>query len=226
MALAENGKAPYAPVNAVMLMIELFREKSIPLPITAAAIHRAGVEESLARRTLATMKQLDLLDDEGNPTPTFQKIKVAGADMYQPVLQEWLREAYKPIFTYCEPTDTEKVSTQFRHYEPTGMRNRMVTLFLGLCAVAGLIEKVPPMPRGTAKGTTPKNPPKPRDEAKKLAKDREKPAERLIPAGQSAVDRYVAMLMDKAATMDDPTDLYDRIERALGIAPTSQGSSP
>jgi hypothetical protein len=223
MALAENGKAPYAPVNAVMLMIELFREKSIPLPITAAAIHRAGVEDSLARRTLATMKQLDLLDDEGNPTPTFQKIKVAGPDQYQAVMQEWLREAYKPIFTYCEPTDTEKVSTQFRHYEPTGMRNRMVTLFLGLCAAAGLIEKVPSMPRGVAKGTTPKPPPRAKDIAKKLESDRNKVDPQPDPATQAAIDRYAAMLMAKAEAMEDPTpDLLDRIERALGI----QGASP
>lgn len=225
MALAENGKAPYAPVSAVMLMIELFREKSIPLPITAAAIHRAGVEESLARRTLATMKQLDLLDDDGNPTATFQKIKVAGPDKYQAVLQEWLQEAYKPIFTYCEPADTEKVSTQFRHYEPTGMRNRMVTLFLGLCAAAGLIEKMPAMPRTrVAKGTTPRQPPKAKHVASKLERDRTRvEPPQPDPATQASIDRYADMLMKKAESMDEPpADLLDRIERALGI----HGASP
>jgi len=224
MALEEDGKAPYAPVNAVMLMIELFREKTLTLPITAASIHRAGVEESLARRTLASMKQLDLLDDDGNPTPTMQKIKVAGTDEFQAVLADWLREAYKPIFTYCEPTELEKVTKQFRHYEPVGMRNRMVTLFLGLCATAGLIDKVPSMPRGrVAKGTTPKPPPRAKDIAAKLKADKTKADETITPATQTAIDRYAAMLMAKAEALDDPpADLLDRIERAIGIP----GASP
>lgn len=233
MALADTGPAPYAPTKAVLLMINLYRVKTIAVPITAAAIHRHGVEESLARRTLSSLKQLDLLDDDGNPTPTMKKIKVAGDDQFKAVLADWLREAYKPIFTYCDPSDLEKVSTQFRHYEPTGMRNRMVTLFLGLCAAADLIEKVPAMPRSsqTSRGTTqrtakPKDT-KPNDTKLKETVGKEHQVEhRDTPNVEDARARYVDLLLAKAAEQDEPPDeLLDRIERALGIAPKEASTS-
>ncbi len=235
MALADKGPAPYAPVKAMMTMIGLFRDKTIPLPITTTSIERAGVEASLARRTFAAMKQLDLLFDDGNPTPTMQKVRVAGTDSYQAVLADWLREAYKPIFLYVDPAadDVQKVTDQFRHYEPAGMRNRMVTLFLGLCAEAGLISQVPPMPR--AKTTGVKVPVQPR--SKKIERQRfrggsngngnKKPAPARPPAAavqglDAARQRYVDLLLTKASEGDPSADLLDRIERALGIAPNNQ----
>jgi Family of unknown function (DUF5343) len=148
MALADTGPAPYAPDRAVGLVIDYARDKSLATPVTASTLARIGVEKSLAQRTLSTLKQLDLLTDAGELTPTMNKIRTAPTDALQAVLQEWLRETYKPIFTYVEPTDdVPRIIDQFRHYSPEGQRNRMVTLFLGLCVRAGMIEKEPPIPR-------------------------------------------------------------------------------
>ena len=185
MALGDTGPAPYMPVNSVMIMIELYREKTIALPITTATIERAGVEASLARRTLAGMKQLDLLDEEGNPTDTFKKIKVAPTDQYQEVLAEWLREVYKPIFTYADPADPVEVKDQFRHYEPSGMRGRMVTLFLGLCSHAGLIDKVPPLPRKRAS-----SPRKPSENGAEVKKDKKPDDPPPPPAGEKDQETF------------------------------------
>jgi hypothetical protein len=70
----------------------------------------------------------------------------------QGVLVEWLHNVYAPIFQYVDPAtdDVQRVIDQFRNYEPVGQRNRMVTLFLGLCERAGIIEAVPPIPRSHA----------------------------------------------------------------------------
>ncbi len=229
MALADTGPAPYAPLSGIKTVITQHRERGLALPINAAYLQRLGIEESLARRTLAALKQLDLITEEGDATETLKKIKVAPTTDLQGVLADWVRSAYKPIFQYADLSDTQRVADQFRHYEPSGMRNRMVSLFFGLCAEAGLIEKVPSAPR-RLKATSPHGtgPGK----AKVAEKDTKRgggtppPPPPPPPPDQSATtarDRYVDFLLEKARADDgaDPA-LLDRIERALGI---SGGSS-
>lgn len=235
MALADSGPAPYAPSKAVLALLHQYREKTLPTPFTPTGVERAGVERSLAGRTLTTMRLLDLVDDSGNPTDAMKAIKVAPSDQYQSVLAEWVREQYKPIFSYTEPSDVGKVMDQFRHYEPSGMRNRMMTLFLGLCVEAGLIDKVPPIPRGKSHapmfpGTKPKPKPSPkRPEHGHVAQPPRQPPLPEAPTGgmEGARARYVDLLMEKAAGQADaPADLLDRIERALGIVGGDRGAPP
>ena len=227
MALADTGSAPYAPLKGVTSLIEQARGKGFATPVTVSSITRLGIEASLARRTLATLKLLDLLDDEGELTPTMKAIKLAPTATFQATLADWLREAYKPIFAHVEPTDeAQKVADQFRYYEPQGQRNRMVSLFLGLCAYAGLIEKVPPMPRGGGnkakagpKGAKP-------DAAKEGKSKTQENLTSPTPKLGDARQRYVDMLLAKAAEQAEPdATLLDRIERALGIAASSEVST-
>lgn len=220
MALSESGPAPYAPWTAVEHVINHARDKGLNYPLTTEKIARLGVEDSLSRRTLAALKQLDLVDAEGLESPTLERIRVAPSNGLQGVLAEWVQNAYQPIFAHVDASDdVEKIADQFRYYEPAGMRSRMVSLFLGLCAMAGLIEAMPIIPRGRgtkkigkvtkpttkAVATTAATPPKPsrRDET---------------PLTQTARDRYADFLLERARSQEHPDpDLLDRIERALGI---------
>lgn len=228
MALAESGPAPYAPTRAITLVIDQYRDKGLPTPINTATLSRIGIEDSLTQRTYAALKQLDLIDEAGEPSKTLEKIRVSPTDALPDVLADWLREAYKPIFTYIAPTDdVQRVADQFRHYVPGGQRNRMVTLFLGLCAKAGLIEEMPPMPRGAGKQAKsggsrqkPKASPQEARQTKrpKEAEDRPPRSTNKSELGE-ARQRYLDLLISKATEQAEPDDaLLDRIERALGIA--------
>lgn len=219
MGLDEIGPAPYAPSRTIELVIDQHRNQGIPTPIDIRRLARIGIEESLARRTLRSLRILDLVTDEGEPTDTFEKIRVAPTDQLAEVLADWFREVYKPILTYIEPSDDlQKINDQFRHYEPAGQRNRMVTLFLGLAAKAGLIEAVPPIPRGTTKTVAKPKTPKTKKPNPPDTQGREPPSADADPL-DVVRQRYVALLIAKAESQDSlDTELLDRIERALGIA--------
>jgi hypothetical protein len=164
MALQDTGgNAPYAPPTAVMSIVETYRDRGLPCPITTDILIRAGVSDGLANRTMQALKMLDLVDDEGNPTEQFKGLKTARSDEYKERLAEVVRAAYAPVFTFWDPDkdSLDRVPDQFRPYEPTGQRRRMVILFLGLCQAAGII------PEGAtrAKSDTPRASASPRTEA-------------------------------------------------------------
>lgn len=141
MAIVENGPAPYAPAQAVISIIEGYRERGLSVPFTLEVLTRAGVTESLAPRTLQALKLLELVADDGQPTETFQRLRVARGDEYRTALQDWLRNVYAGVLQFADPASDspEKVSEAFRGYAPVGQRERMVVLMRGLFEYAGLI---------------------------------------------------------------------------------------
>lgn len=138
-----GGTAPYAPAAAVIAVLRAYRDRPVQTPIDTSVITRVGVADSIAPRTLQSLKLLDLLDDDGNPTTALQDLrKAASEDEYRERLAEIVRAAYAEIFTYRDPATEDPATLEgaFRVFEPHGMRPRMLRLFLGLCAEAGIIE--------------------------------------------------------------------------------------
>jgi hypothetical protein len=88
---------------------------------------------------------LDLIDEDGQPTPEFQQLRKASTDEYRGRLAAIVRAAYAPVFDYVDPAkdSPERVRDAFRHYEPVGQQDRMVALFLGLSKAAGIVEEGP-----------------------------------------------------------------------------------
>lgn len=138
--MAITSTAPYTSGQAVLTIIQRFRDKGLTTPITADVLVRAGVSDSLVPRTLPALILLELIDETGMPTPTFQKIRVARHDEYQACLAEWLRSVYAEVFQFVDPgtDDVVRIRDAFRTYTPHGQQDRMVSLFLALCAEAGL----------------------------------------------------------------------------------------
>ena len=222
MALETTGTAPYAPARTIIALIDQYRDKGLPTPITKTTLQRAGVEESLSARTLQALRILDLIDDDGQPTETLTAIGLAKTEDLPSVLAGWVQAAYREVFAFINATDdVQRITDQFRHYQPAGMRNRMVTLFLGLCAKAELIPELPKMPRTTKlapkftpkpkAASTPKaDPPPPKEHSRHASDDS---------ALTDARQRYIDILLARAADSPDlDVDLLDRIERAIGIA--------
>jgi hypothetical protein len=170
MALQHDGPAPYAPPATIIEFVGAYRSRSIPTPITGAVLERVGVTASLVPRVTQTLRLLDLLTEDGQPTPELEELRKAPEAELRDRFAALLRAVYADVFQYVDPaTDSaEKVTDQFRHYEPRGQLKRMVTLFLTLCEFAGILpEGSVPKRRVTAPSATPNGP---RKQAKTSAK--------------------------------------------------------
>lgn len=141
MAEAATQHLPYAPPSNVVGVINRFRDRGLTEPVTKNTLEQVGVSPGNAPRTLATLKFLGLVDEEGHTTDTFKRVRQASTPEYPAALAEVLRNAYKPVFNIVDPAEDEvfKIEDAFRGFEPGSQRQRMVTLFLGLCAEAQLI---------------------------------------------------------------------------------------
>lgn len=143
--IQRNGNAPYAPAATVLELIERFRNHGLTVPFDLEVMQKAGVTESLAPRVLQALKLLDLVDESGQPTPNFIGLQEAPSTEYQETLAQVVRTAYRDVLAFTNPaTDSlELVEDAFRGYRPLGQRARMVSLFMGLCQAAGIVEGPP-----------------------------------------------------------------------------------
>jgi Family of unknown function (DUF5343) len=154
MPIVADGQAPYAPPATVLSMIEGFRDRGLQTPFTIEVLTRAGVSESLAPRTLQSLKLLDLVDGSGEPTQRFTDLAKAPQAEFADRLAAVLHAAYQDVFKFVnlEVDDYQRVRDAFRHYKPRGQQERMVTLFLHLAHEAGLTDEILKPPR--AKGSS------------------------------------------------------------------------
>jgi hypothetical protein len=136
---------PYAPVGNVLAIIRRLRESGLPDTIDLNAVIRVGVSEGNGSRTIAALQYLGLIDEEGKHTELMAALERASRDEYPGVLAEILRKSYSDIFKIVDPkTSTEPIiDDAFRGFDPSRQRDRMVSLFIGLCQEAGLREGEP-----------------------------------------------------------------------------------
>lgn len=139
MPLTKDQSAPYAPASAILEILNRNRSRGLPSPIDKEILARAGVSESLVPRTLQSMQVLDLIDENGNHTDTLEGLRLAPEAEYKGKLRQWLDAAYGDVLQFVDPEqdDEIKVRDAFRPFKPTGMQDRMVTLFTGLYTAAG-----------------------------------------------------------------------------------------
>jgi hypothetical protein len=140
MSVTTESAAPYAPASAVLDIIDRYRHRGLATPINADVLQRAGVSASLTPRTLQALGTLDLIDEEGRPTQTLEGLRLAPENEFKKRMEDWLKAAYAEVFSFVDPSQDDEVRVRdaFRSYQPIGQQPRMVSLFLGLCAAAGL----------------------------------------------------------------------------------------
>jgi hypothetical protein len=243
MALSPNGEgtAAYAPTATITTTIDRYRKVGFAgQPITEITLQKIGISDSLIPRTLASLRGIDLIDQDGNPTDQFNVLKNAPTGEFKERLAEWLKFTYAPIFGFCDPTTASaaEIEDAFRGYKPEGQRPRMANLFMGLAAYAGIVEETPSKPRGrhaasaSGKATTngSANATLGGETKKKRVlrrhheiHDDEKPPATGLDAYRQ---RYIDLLIAKAESQTEPdAELLDRIERALGIAAVKENST-
>jgi len=163
----------------------------------------------------------------------------ATADEYEPRLEQVIRTAYADAFTVVDPaTDSDQaISDAFRFYHPAAQRDKMVTLFMGICEAAGIIgaDRAPRkrlrterLPSGRKTVVEDGAKPKPLRAKGKIRRDDEAAAAAAAAAAErpgapsgahASCDlsrtlrlRYIDMLMNKAEAQDEPdTDFAYRI---------------
>lgn len=140
MALISNANAPYAPAASIVNLLKRFRDKGLAFPVTAEVLLRAGIPESLLQRTLQALQLLELIGEDGQPTEVLKKIRAVPEKEYKATLAAWIKQVYADVFAFADPAseDETQVRDAFRTYLPHGQQERMVSLFMALCAEAGL----------------------------------------------------------------------------------------
>jgi len=140
MAVTADKPAPYAPASAILDIVDRFRNKGLPVPITAETLARAGVSDSLIPRTLQALQTLDLIGEDGRPTQVLEGIRRAPEAELKACMAEWLQGAYADALQFVDPATADEVGIRdaFRSYSPAGQQPRMVTLFSGLFRAAGI----------------------------------------------------------------------------------------
>jgi hypothetical protein len=144
----ESKLAPYAPPENVLRVFERIRKAGLPPKINSDYLRQLGVTEAIIPRASRALEFLGLTRD-GIPSDIAERIAVVPEAEWPAEFQGVLRTAYDEVFRVIDPeTATRKaVDDAFRPMKPSGQRNRMVTLFLGLCQAAGFAVKEPPYQR-------------------------------------------------------------------------------
>jgi Family of unknown function (DUF5343) len=153
MPVTADKPAPYATAGAILDLINRYRSRGLPSPIDSEVLGRVGIAQTLIARTLQSLHTLDLIDAKtGMPTPTFEALRLAPEADFKKQLEGWLKGAYADVFSFVDPSkDGEaRIRDAFRTYQPVGQQERMVLLFQGLCAAAGLFPDKPQQPRTTS----------------------------------------------------------------------------
>ncbi|MGH3721529.1 MAG: DUF5343 domain-containing protein [Pseudonocardiaceae bacterium] len=184
MVMRVNGPAAYGPGKTVKDLIERFRDSGLPSTLTVESLQRVGVSESLAPRTLRSLKLLDLVDEQGKPTPQFEDLRRAPAAQFKAELVVFLKSVYSDVFELLEPANAtyEKVQDAFRSFTPPGQRDRMVSLFLSLLEYAEYSDTLPPVRSSNGARSAGRNPKQARTGHNGT------PAPRVLPARSEAAD--------------------------------------
>lgn len=141
MNATDRPTGPYAPIKNVLDVVHRLRDRGVPVPLTADSLTTIGVPDGNAPRTFQALRFLDLVDGKGQLSEPAERLRRASTDEYPALFAEIIRAAYVPVFQLVDPAqdDEIKVADAFRQYDPAGQRDKMVTLFMGLCEEAGIV---------------------------------------------------------------------------------------
>jgi hypothetical protein len=190
MPVTASSPAPYAPTKAILEVVTRYRAKGLPQPINEDVLSRVGISESLVPRTLQSLQTLDLIDEKGAVTTTLESLKLAPEAEFKERIVQWLNAAYADVLKFIDPhtADDMALKDAFRIYNPPGQRDRMVTLFVGLYAAAGVgLEKTKTRSRTRSKSTSPAAPS--RRQNGKSTSDQPKPSPIIEPEGDMPVNK-------------------------------------
>lgn len=145
MPVTNTSYIPYATVGRVITVLRKLREDRMPDKVDQTALTRVGIPEGSTLRVIAALKFLGLINEGGNKTELADRLARAKSDEYPMVLAEIVRAAYSDVFVHLDPATASEIDFHdaFRGFSPAKQRARMITLFVGLCQEAKIMEGEP-----------------------------------------------------------------------------------
>ncbi len=140
METTTEDRRPYAPSANVVAVLHRARTRNLPPQIDDAFFNIADVPKSAHGPVRETLQFLGLIDSEGAPSATFEKISAASDSEFQSTLEQVVRQAYADDFAVVDPSrdSADTLINNFRRYKPRSVTDRMRMLFTGLCREAGI----------------------------------------------------------------------------------------
>ena len=120
--------------------LQRIRRMNMPPRVTREILKGIGISENIVPRVLSTLRFLQLITDNDEPTDVLRGLAGSTEDEYRQLLERTLRSAYADDFQTIDPSrdPQEVIMNAFQKYTPRSQHSRQVMLFLGLCREAGL----------------------------------------------------------------------------------------
>ena len=131
---------PYAPPANMQAFLQRIRRMNMPQRVTREILKGIGISENIVPRVLSTLRFLQLITDNDEPTDVLRGLAGSTEDEYRQLLERTIRSAYADDFQTIDPSKDpqEVIMNAFQKYTPRSQHSRQVMLFLGLCREAGL----------------------------------------------------------------------------------------
>jgi len=140
MTTTLTDRAPYATSASILTVVDKQRKVGLP-KVDSLTLEKLEIRESLRPRTMVALRLLGLIDDEGTATPEFKRLNTVVDEDYKPAFRELLETVYAPIVEFLgsdlASATSNAVQNAFRGFEPSGQRDRMAQLFIGLMVFVG-----------------------------------------------------------------------------------------
>jgi hypothetical protein len=160
--------APYVTISVLSSFLDRIRRIATPPKITSSSLQETGISSFDSLALLSALRFLNLIDDQGVPTPEFRSLQTSG-DEFKANLERVVRNAYSDLFSWQDPAvdDREHIRNFFaRSYSPA-TAEKATAVFYDLCAEASIATKAEVPAKKESKGV--KASPKRKEIAKEKA---------------------------------------------------------
>jgi hypothetical protein len=212
--MSDSNFAPYAPPENLERVFARVRSNGWPARLNQDYLLAVGLSEGNIPRVIAGLKFIGVIADDQTVTDLGTSIHLASEEEWPLVLQSALRTAYADVFRVVNPEDATRraVRDAFRPMKPSGQQDRMVTMFLGLCVLAGIPVLEPPYQR-PGQG-------QPQKPGRSVTK-RVKPEDRKV---QSVTENFPRLTSPSAVRISGPSSLHPSLAGIIQAVPELENS--